>query len=396
MMLTLPCLCLTACNNSNYDAVDLQHNLTIDNGLLQQNANGILNLQNAPYYLDDDAVLQGKRVTKVQFACNNPQKGQHFTLFVYNTQETYDATRLQITLDGNYTTANNVVTVDLDDTVVWISKGSRLAFFDTNDTVDVLTSTQNNAISLTGNANVCLPLSVFTHDYGNHNVSLSVLGDSISTFDGISNNPDYNTTIVGQQPYYPRYDVTKANQTWWDVACQMTGATMLVNNSWSGSRVTNQVSAAYRSRCVNLHNDRTNQMPDVIAFYMGTNDLGNVDVGSFESVDEIYQQNQYVKPRTFAHSYAICLHKMTTSYPNSKIFVFTLPNSKYSTDQTVLDAYNQTIVDLANYFGCYVVNLQQMDYYHYSTHTNDNLHPNSQGMLLIADYFCRRLQEVNG
>ena len=44
----------------------------------------------------------------------------------------------------------------------------------------------------------------------------SVLGDSISTFSGYSNNPAYNTTLTQNSSTYPnqKADVSAA-ETWW-------------------------------------------------------------------------------------------------------------------------------------------------------------------------------------
>lgn len=134
-------------------------------------------------------------------------------------------------------------------------------------------------------------------------LTLSVIGDSISTYEGVSNNKTYNplylsTTEATFGTYYGNpertdYDqhsqVTQAD-TWWQQTADTLGMSLLVNNSWSGSFVikdpalgnnTEYPAAAYKNRCVNLHIGT--KKPDVIAVYLGTNDIGNystVNVGT--------------------------------------------------------------------------------------------------------------------
>lgn len=57
----------------------------------------------------------------------------------------------------------------------------------------------------------------------------SILGDSYSTFAG--HNPD------GYAPFYPndRNDVTKVEETWWDLYINAMGYVLEANNSWGGT-----------------------------------------------------------------------------------------------------------------------------------------------------------------
>lgn len=63
----------------------------------------------------------------------------------------------------------------------------------------------------------------------------SILGDSISTLEGF--NP------CGYKIFYDadngrKFDVKEMNDTWWGKVINYFGGELLVNNSWSGSRVT--------------------------------------------------------------------------------------------------------------------------------------------------------------
>ena len=136
------------------------------------------------------------------------------------------------------------------------------------------------------------------------------MGDSISTFKGVSNNTQTNNTLGKNNP---RYDVGEAdtkpssycllesvNDTWWMNFANRSGMNLLVNNSWAGSQVFGGqtsdgrvIPAAYLERCINLHDntlsDNPNNEPihpDVIFVYMGINDYNfnrsNVGDGEVE------------------------------------------------------------------------------------------------------------------
>ena len=107
--------------------------------------------------------------------------------------------------------------------------------------------------------------------------TISILGDSISTYVDVSNNPAYNSTIGENVLYYgaKNIDVTQS-ETWWQQVIDALNMKLCVNNSWSGSCVLYERSGAggaYISRCEQLHNDNTGEEPDVIVVFMGTNDF---------------------------------------------------------------------------------------------------------------------------
>ena len=70
--------------------------------------------------------------------------------------------------------------------------------------------------------------------------TISILGDSISTYAGVSNNTAYNSTI-GKNAVYYRADGSTLkvclSDTWWQQAIDALDMKLLVNNSWSGSTV---------------------------------------------------------------------------------------------------------------------------------------------------------------
>ena len=99
---------------------------------------------------------------------------------------------------------------------------------------------------------------------------LSVLGDSISTFKGYSNNTNYNSTLGDNIVYYDGsyMGFNDVNETWWMQTIDATGMKLCVDNAYSGDKVcTNGISRAQQ-----LHNNE-NVNPDVIVVYLGVNDI---------------------------------------------------------------------------------------------------------------------------
>ena len=170
---------------------------------------------------------------------------------------------------------------------------------------------------------------------------LSILGDSISTYDGYSNSSSiYNVLTDINRYYYPHdnIDVT-VNDTWWMKFANSTGMSVLVNNSYSGSRVYAIPAdsdyyykpAGFQDiRSKTLHN-KAGVNPDVIAIYLGTNDflnsveLGTYSVNSYNIIKNNNGTYSYETPQSFVDAYIIMLHKIKIKYPNAEIFCFTLP-----------------------------------------------------------------------
>ena len=165
--------------------------------------------------------------------------------------------------------------------------------------------------------------------------TISILGDSISTYTGVSNNAAYNATLSGGEIYYTegRWGVYQKD-TWWQQAIDTLGLELTVNNSWSGSCIFNTRSGtvgAYVDRSVQLHNTKGKE-PDMIAVYLGTNDFCNykstlgtsADIDYVSLITKTESAYTYATPTTAAEAYAIMLHKAAARYPDSEIYCFTL------------------------------------------------------------------------
>ena len=246
---------------------------------------------------------------------------------------------------------------------------------------------------------------------------VSILGDSISTFNGYSNDATVNTTI-GKNSH--RYDVGIANtkpgsycllesvnQTWWMHFANRSGMKLLVNNSWAGSQVFGGqtgdgrvIPAAYLDRCINLHDNTLENNPenapidpDVIFVYLGINDYNfnrsNVGDGTVDYSSLVGNDGTYVTPTSFGEAYGIMLHKIRNAYPNAQIFAMTLlPENLYSVDKTAWEKHNTYIRAAAEYYDIPVVDLAEnsdITWENYSGYMMDKIHPTSNGMKLISD-----------
>ena len=267
---------------------------------------------------------------------------------------------------------------------------------------------KENTCTICGTVNV---LAILDGKY------ISVLGDSISTFNGYSNDSKVNSTIGGNGP---RYNVGAAdtkpgsycllesvNDTWWMHFANRSGMNLLVNNSWAGSQVFGGktsdgrvIPAAYLDRCVNLHDNtlennpgNTPVYPDVIFVYLGINDYNfnrsKVGTGVVDYAGLINSDGTYITPTTFGEAYGIMLHKMREAYPNTQIFAMTLlPENLYSVDKTSWEQHNAYIRAAAEYYGIPLVDLAEncaITWENYSSYMIDKIHPTTAGMKLISD-----------
>ena len=109
------------------------------------------------------------------------------------------------------------------------------------------------------------------------NKRVSILGDSVSTLSGW-NPKGYCVFYEGEN--CDRSGVKEYYDTWWGQLIDLLGAQLLVNDSWSGSRVTklpdhNQLfpSGISDERINNL--GKTWRKPDIIIVFLGFNDWGH-------------------------------------------------------------------------------------------------------------------------
>lgn len=205
------------------------------------------------------------------------------------------------------------------------------------------------------------------------NLRFGILGDSVSTF---YDEFDANSSIFGgnNQFYYPKYcpTITGSNMCWWMKAINRLGATMMINNSYSGGTVLGSgMSSALNDQRL-LKFLKNNEYPDVVFILLGVNDaLG----GSSKA--------------TFKDGYERMLNKLMRYYPGMQLFICLLPYETYS-DGVYRELYNEALRELASEYQLPIVDFttawnattEQKNNWYY---LNDNIHPNEKGMSVMGN-----------
>lgn len=228
----------------------------------------------------------------------------------------------------------------------------------------------------------------------------SILGDSISTLNG------YNPR--GYKVFYDEDNCKRANieeytDTWWGEVIKFFGADLLVNNSWSGSRVTKpQIqeelfpSGCSDERTSSLHINSVK--PDVIIIYLGTNDWA---FGA-ETGEEI-RLLDCDENELFEDAYRMMLKKIKINYPESEVWCCTLSETFISNKPDFsfphkyagihIEDYNEIIRRTVRETDCKLIDLYHMKMPYDSI---DGSHPNRNGMKTIAASVCYSMADDAG
>ena len=224
---------------------------------------------------------------------------------------------------------------------------------------------------------------------------LSVLGDSISSFNGISNGESYRRDIVNNAVHYYGNDGVTLNGTYWMQAANYYNMNICVNNAFAGDVVKN----GGLNRSDKLHTD-AGQKPDVILFYMGINDCGltKKEPGTVSDYSALKKGNGYKTAANFAEAYAISIEKMRAAYPDAQIFCVTLlPQSHYGVARELVEAYSECIRTVAAHYGLPVIDFAKNSGITWENHLSymkaDKIHPKKEGMDLMAKTVIKALEE---
>jgi len=225
----------------------------------------------------------------------------------------------------------------------------------------------------------------------------SILGDSISTLDGY-NPRGYKVFYHGENCV--KSGVMQMQDTWWDKVISFFGGEMLVNNSWSGSRVAKLPnseelfpSGCSDERTSSLHINSVN--PDVIIVYLGTNDWAfGVDVLETwftEKHQNWIGTNLLPNESCFDIAYRYMIEKIKKNYPAAEIWCCTIsetyvskvPSFKFPHKHAGIhiEAYNDIIRELASKNNCKLIDLYG---FHTPYNSIDGSHPTEDGMETIA------------
>lgn len=209
------------------------------------------------------------------------------------------------------------------------------------------------------------------------NKKLSILGDSISTYIGVSNNESTNPTI-GNNPVFYRPPFPR-EKTYWELVLEAFELTLCVNNSWSGgnlSGISDPTSGVNRA-CELSNGEGTN--PDIIILFMGTNDLGRC-----------------VKPDVFGSDYRKTLDIIKEKYPSAKVCCVNIPD-RDPVLKGRAEIFNAEIESAVKEKGegYFVADLfkSRLNHDFYYMNTLDGLHPDEDGMKYIAEVIIGAMKE---
>lgn len=222
--------------------------------------------------------------------------------------------------------------------------------------------------------------------------SVSVLGDSISTFSGW--NPK-GYAVYYTEPVQALNGLQSAADTWWAIVLDKLNAELCVNNSYSGSWVSGSLfpSGVSDERLKNLRDER---VPDIILIYLGMNDYAN-------GVPSLHNSSSGVRDTVyyFEDAYDVMLEKIRKYYPDTTVVCSTLLRPFLKRDETqhfpeayrgvLFEDYNTAIRTAAGRHGCL---LADNGSFNERYETLDGLHPTSAGHRTLARLWIRSLLDL--
>ena len=206
---------------------------------------------------------------------------------------------------------------------------------------------------------------------------ISILGDSVSTFAGITP-PEALFYDAWRQE---ETGVTSPDDTWWMQVIQGMGGILGVNNSYAGSTVSGGFMTSGTSE-KRLRTLSAEGEPDMILVAMGANDWG---FG--------------VHPQEFEYEYRRMLQRMKRLYPRAEIWCATILRGKPAPEEEMF--FNVDGVISPNIYSDIIrrigteeaVHLADVSGYHMEYETIDGVHPNREGMKMIACLWLKELQK---
>lgn len=194
--------------------------------------------------------------------------------------------------------------------------------------------------------------------------SVSILGDSYSTFEGYLQ-PDTNNIWYYTYPKY-KTDVTSVKQTWWHKFIKENGYHFCINNSFSGATICN---TGYRKQDY-THRSFITRMdklgcPDIIFIFGATNDSwAGVPIGEYQyegwTKDDLYK---------FRPAMAYMLNHMVDYYPNVEIYFLLNCGLK--------EEINESVKTICKHYNIDCIELHDID--------KKGNHPSIKGMEQISD-----------
>lgn len=194
---------------------------------------------------------------------------------------------------------------------------------------------------------------------------VSILGDSYSTFEGFI--PEGYIAWYKPVPKEGRpTDVTRPEQTWWQIYIDRHGFELEANDSYSGATVCNTGygGSDYSDRSFATRVGRLGN-PDIIFLFGGTNDAwAEAPLG-----DYIWSGWTDADLYSYRPAAAYVVSNLKERYPEAEVLV--IINDEISED------VKESTVMVAEHYGVGYVQLHDIE--------KMSLHPDSRGMVQIAD-----------
>ncbi|MGL4686277.1 MAG: hypothetical protein ACRCVY_05930 [Commensalibacter sp.] len=147
--------------------------------------------------------------------------------------------------------------------------------------------------------------------------NISFIGDGLTTF--------AEHVVEGNPSFYPQYLITNVNQTWWMQLIKKTGATLLTNDAYSGSYLSNHGKGSLQTR-FKVIDPKT----DICLVLMGANDLiNNIALGEFKMPASFSPTNNNFNTSTILGGLCNAIVNLQKNYPKTK-FIWITPLKQFN------------------------------------------------------------------
>lgn len=221
---------------------------------------------------------------------------------------------------------------------------------------------------------VCLLLAIScTVALAQAKPSVSILGDSYSTFEGYLTPDTMDIWYFEGAQDARRTDVKNVSETWWMQLIKKKNWKLEVNNSWSGSTI---CYTGYRDEDYSRRSFITRVpalgSPDIILIFGGTNDSwANAPIGEFK-----YSDWRRADLYTFRPAMACMLAKIKERYPTTDVYVISNDGLK--------PEITGSMEQICKHYDVPMIQLHGI--------SKTAGHPNVQGMIQIAEQLDREIK----
>lgn len=221
---------------------------------------------------------------------------------------------------------------------------------------------------------VCLLLAIScTVALAQAKPSVSILGDSYSTFEGYLTPDTMDIWYFEGAQDARRTDVKNVSETWWMQLIKKKNWKLEVNNSWSGSTI---CYTGYRDEDYSRRSFITRVpalgSPDIILIFGGTNDSwANAPIGEFK-----YSDWRRADLYTFRPAMACMLAKIKERYPTAEVYVISSDGLK--------PEITGSMEQICKHYDVPMIQLHDI--------SKTAGHPNVQGMIQITEQLDREIK----